>query len=294
MPLYNNLTQEQRDELVEKLKDQYKQSVFNQWTNFWQLFQGETTVYTEERPNVGRPWDHDTEDELISLIYRRKSLAYICSFLGRNERGIFERAKKLRGQRRLDVEGWQYIVVSFEDWESNYEYEPIDYTTKIELKEIPVMEKAMGNNRTWTMVSLLQEDIITLTVAFDGNVSRQYTYKTRDTSIKEEDFVIVNPGGKEGKYSVGQVMVVHETPQIEPESGLRYHWVVGKLNTREYDMLVQNDERAYEMLVNAEKHVARKKLMDLYTESLQLNDASELQKLLGNTSNDTDTQTEGK
>ena len=294
MPLWNNLTQEQVDELVEKLKGQYEQSVFNQWTNFWQPFQGETTVYTEERPNVGRPWDHDQEDELIALVNCRRSLAYICQVLGRNERGVFERTRKLRGMRRISVEDWQYMVVIFEDWASEPQYNTTDYTTKIELKEIPVMEQAMGNNRTWTMVSLLQEDIITLAVAFDGNVSRQYTYKTRDSSIKEEDFVIVNPGGKEGKYSIGQVMVVHETPQIDPESGLRYHWVVGKLNTMAYDMLVQNDERAYEMLVNAEKHVARKKLMDLYTESLQLSDASELQKLLGNAPSDTDSQTEGE
>jgi hypothetical protein len=141
--------------------------------------------------------------------------------------------------------------------------------------------KIMNSSNTWSMVSLLQENLITIKVRYTPN-GNWYTFKTRDTSIEVGDFVLTNPGCVKGKFTVGEVVSIDEKVDIDPNSGIRYNWIVGKVDTTDYDKLVETDEKAYGLLVEAEKHAMREKLVAAYSESLTLTqkDKNKLKKLL--------------
>jgi len=229
------------------------------------------------RHRVGTPWTRKDEETLMLMADAFEPLWVVCNELGRNENGIIARAKILEQRGNIGTRELNSLV---SQWDG---FKDIVYDSNIVVNiNTPTKDEFMSNKsgKTWTMVSMLQEDVMTIKIVFDTSPDKLYTYKTRDKTIVVDDYVVVNPGATEGRFNVGRVHSIDEVPDFDPESRLRYHWIVGKVDATEYNELVAMDERAYEMLINAEKHVARKKLMDMYTEALNLPNAEELVKLL--------------
>lgn len=235
-------------------------------------------ISTRNRDNVGAFWTEDEERKLSRMIWERLNLSRICDELGRNERGIYERVRKLVDR------GLKFNETALEEFYRQYEHFCANTACDVIHENMKLNVKCNGvdmkNNATWTMVSLLQENLRTVKVRYAPSETKSYTFKTRDKSINIDDFVVTNPGLKEGNFSVGQVVSIDEQPDFDPDSNLRYHWIVCKVDLKCYQALVEQDEQAYKLLIEAEKHVARKKMVDLYSEALQLTGDQDLRKLL--------------
>jgi len=229
---------------------------------------------------VGRPWSSDEDKQLVYEVRNGNSLLKMCKQHSRNAGGIRARIIRLIQENELlftdtlHLRETSHSPIEFPSFNKEpgiaFELQDvIDY-------EINTERKSNMNKDTWTMVSLLQTDVITVAVQFNGS-SRYYTYKTRDASIEELDYVVVFA---QNEFKVAQIMEVHEEPQFDLDSGIKYQWIVQKVTTNEYENNNIADRQAYDLLVNAEKHVAKKKLVEMYTESLGLEDKEALQNLL--------------
>ena len=225
----------------------------------------------QNKYRVGEIWHQSEEAELVKLINDGVFVSDIADRLGRNEGGVIARAEKLSKESSYLISDLNLARINRE-YCSNFGF---SNTTTIEI--ITPSEEIPMNQKTWTMVSLLQEDIITIAVRFKSCSNNLYTYKTRDKSIDVDDYVIVDTSSG---YQVVEVVEVHFEPQFDLDSGIRYKWIVGKIDTKEYEQLTENDQKAYDILVDAEKLVAKRKLVDLYKDSLGLERQDELQKLL--------------
>lgn len=73
---------------------------------------------------------------------------------------------------------------------------------------------------------LVRDDINTVSVVFSTG-GKPYTYLIHErTQVQPEDYVLVVANGEP---KVAQVVEVHEQPQIDPNSGIRYTWVIGNV-----------------------------------------------------------------
>lgn len=234
------------------------------------------------RRNVGKYWSEKEEHDLINLIYSVLPLNYICNTLERNPGGIAARLYKLIDEERLYVSNIKYLYpalgIELGD-QAITNMEKLEQTLTEQNRKSNMSDK---KGKLWTMVSLLQEDIHTVKVLFnkyENGVPKVYTYKTRDKSIVEGDYVVVNPRAEKGFFNIGYVDSIDKEPDINPDSGFRYHWIVSKIDTANYDKLVKLDEEAYKLLKEAEKAVAKRNLMTMYMEELQLPSAAEFMQL---------------
>jgi hypothetical protein len=75
--------------------------------------------------------------------------------------------------------------------------------------------------------AFLREGAHTVDISFENNnAANAYTYIT-DLALEKGDVVLVK-GGEELK--VGFVNSVHDDLRIEPDSSIRYKWVMGKID----------------------------------------------------------------
>lgn len=221
--------------------------------------------------NAGLFWTNDQESELVRLAENHMSISGIALVLERSERAIILRARKMLDEMRMSPATFRWL---------ESEYDVTDEFTEADAHcvTLTITNSHEDNHmqKTWTMVSLLQENIMTVKVRFDSS-SKLYTYKTRMTDLEVDDWVVVAP---RGQMKVVQIVKIDDAPDFDIDSGLRYDWIVQKVNTDEYENLVADDERAYELLVESERHVARKKLVDAYSDNIGLSKKEELIKLL--------------
>ena len=200
--------------------------------------------------NAGLFWTTEQEQELQRHAISGMSVSGIALVLERSERAIILRARKMLEEKRLSPHTYNWLV---SEYDATDEFN--DEDTRCVTLTITNSHEDNHMQKTWTMVSLLQENIMTVKVRFDSS-SKLYTYKTRMTDLEVDDWVVVAP---RGQMKVVQIVKIDDTPDFDIDSGLRYDWIVQKVNTDEYENLVADDERAYELLVESERHVARKK-----------------------------------
>ena len=218
---------------------------------------------TRQQPErAGMIWE-DWEDDLIKD--NSQCLDTLAEEVQRTPNAVVLRAERLVNQGELDPAIYMDYKIDLEDSTNPPHFGKKDK----EMKD--------GNN-TWAMVSLLQENITTIGVRLNGSY-KSYTYKTRISDIEEGDFVVVL-GAKE--LTIGEVIKVDDVPNIDPNADFKYKWVVQKVDTGIFDQLTEKDEEAYKLLIEAEKKVAKDKLVNLYKETLGLENQSDLKKLLGN------------
>lgn len=88
------------------------------------------------------------------------------------------------------------------------------------------------------LASLLFEDVKTIEVQFSGEPKR-YVYKTLDNSIVEGDSVVVLP--PKG-LSIARVCKVHTVNKIDLNAPYSYKWIVSKVDTTQYNQLIEKEE----------------------------------------------------
>lgn len=83
------------------------------------------------------------------------------------------------------------------------------------------------------IAAILREDTKTISVQFineNGATSRNYTYITH-LDVVVGDFVVVPSGGHD-MWKICEVTEVHEELNIEPNSDIKYKWVVDVINAQ--------------------------------------------------------------
>jgi hypothetical protein len=81
------------------------------------------------------------------------------------------------------------------------------------------------------IAAILREDAKTVSIYFektDGTRSVLYTYVTH-FDVEEGDNVVV-PVGAHEEWKVAVVACVHDSFEIEPNSDIKFKWIVGKID----------------------------------------------------------------
>lgn len=109
------------------------------------------------------------------------------------------------------------------------------------------------------IAAILREDTKTISVQFINEngitASRGYTYITHlDVAIG--DFVVV-PSGSNDMWKICEVTEVHDDLNIEPNSDIKYKWVVDVINTQASRENQQRNKEIESMLASSYRVNAR-------------------------------------
>lgn len=99
------------------------------------------------------------------------------------------------------------------------------------------------------LASLLFDEVKTIEVQFSGEPKR-YVYKTLDDSIVEGDSVVVLP--PKG-LSIAKVTKVHSVNKIDLNAPYSYKWIVSKVDTTQYNQLLEKEEAFEDSLRGAQQ-----------------------------------------
>lgn len=78
------------------------------------------------------------------------------------------------------------------------------------------------------------------------------------------DMVIVPPSGAGKLPSIATVVRLDSEPELNFESGVEYKWAIGRVDTSQYDAVMQRERELIRMLRENQKKEQRKKLLDSY------------------------------
>ena len=106
--------------------------------------------------------------------------------------------------------------------------------------------------------------------------TKEYTYKTL-LDIEANDFVVVQTPSKE--YQVVQVRSIIDPLEFEPITGVRYKWVIQKLDTEQYDKCVAMEKEVNTKLRKAEVRKRQQELKESAAEFLDTEDMAKLVRL---------------
>jgi hypothetical protein len=91
------------------------------------------------------------------------------------------------------------------------------------------------------MAAFLSEGARTIQVVFENNdLAKPYTYIS-DLPLEKGDMVVVKTGDK---ISVGFVLRVDDDLKIEPDSDIKYHWIIAKVDTSYHE---ENEKKISEI-----------------------------------------------
>ena len=99
-------------------------------------------------------------------------------------------------------------------------------------------------------VAFIRNDVISLHVVFPepsgvSGFPRKYHYLTTDSSIDQDDWVIVEV---RGVFKCARVSLAPRELQIEPNSSITYKFIVGKVDTSAYQTLLESNSKIEDML----------------------------------------------
>lgn len=120
------------------------------------------------------------------------------------------------------------------------------------------------------LLSLIQTGYHTVEVTFDfalPAITRRYTYKTTDASLKEGDFVVVDTPS--GGYKVAMVTEVHTHAKIDPDVSYHYKWIVCRVDDSFYKDTLEREEKARRLLLELERQKKRSEMLAQFESSLQ-------------------------
>jgi hypothetical protein len=116
------------------------------------------------------------------------------------------------------------------------------------------------------LVTLLQQNYTTLTVAFDGaqkgSPNHGYTYKVSNeiaATLKKDDFVVAPA---RDTFMVVKVLEIHEEPQIDPDTPYALKWVVQKVDMAPYADQIHREEEAVRLLQQAKRKKAQEEALE--------------------------------
>ena len=115
-----------------------------------------------------------------------------------------------------------------------------------------------------TLVFLLNTGVRAIKCAYDPDVYRDNPakfslFKTLDTSIKKDDFVVVPTGTRAG-YTV--IKVVDTDVEIDFSSDDEVKWIATKIDVEAYKEVLQKEEDAIRTVKQAQANAQRRELAE--------------------------------
>lgn len=108
------------------------------------------------------------------------------------------------------------------------------------------------------IISLLQTGYTTIQVVYDLSANpiniRAYTFKTV-LDLEEGDLVVVPHSS--GDMKIVRVVAVHAEPKIDLEADFDYAWTICKVDTSEYEKILEAESQAKTQLVKLEQQKLR-------------------------------------
>lgn len=118
-----------------------------------------------------------------------------------------------------------------------------------------------------TAIFLINKNARGIQCVFDptGNdeadaVKQRYLFKTLDPSIKKGDLVVVPAGSRDGGKTYNVVKVVETDVDPDYDSSINYKWIIDVVNTKNYFLILAQEEEAIVEIKKAEVLRRRKDL----------------------------------
>ena len=108
---------------------------------------------------------------------------------------------------------------------------------------------------------------------------RTYTYKCPIELARTltQGMLVIVPESAHKGVQIGTVVAIDEEPNIDFDSGITYKWIIGAVDTTQYDRIISQEQEMVRLLRESEKAKARQALLDAY--HLSLPEGSEARKL---------------
>lgn len=91
-----------------------------------------------------------------------------------------------------------------------------------------------------TAICMVNKNVRGVRVNYDGSTAKEYTFKTFDDTLKEDDLVLVPTDTRHG-YTVCKVVEVNV--DLDQESDIKYKWVVGKVDLTAFNEIIKQEEQ---------------------------------------------------
>lgn len=130
--------------------------------------------------------------------------------------------------------------------------------------------------KTQNIAALLMDGLKTIGVKFPDS-NKIYTYKTLD-NYEVGDYAIVCAHNTVLK--IVDVAEVHTVPQIDPESSLKFQWIVQRIDFDNYKKLQEREDEFNNHLLILQQKTVKANAKALLSEALGL-DSNEVEKLAG-------------
>lgn len=109
-----------------------------------------------------------------------------------------------------------------------------------------------------TAIFLVSDDVRCITVTYeDHDEAPRYMFKSMDDSIKVDDYVVI-PTNSRHKMTVAKVVEVDE--EIDLDKDIDMKWIVGTIDTVDFENLKEQEEAAMKIIKGAERRRRRAEL----------------------------------
>lgn len=188
--------------------------------------------------NHGKPWSKDDEYLCGHLFVTGFTTKAIATKLGRKNDSIVGRLEKLRLIERNWLNPSQHCLLR-ENFDRFIKPLIPDDDLVLPLNATPSTSTSKGTTMDKNIAALLKEDTYTVAVVFDSADSspdgapsqrkntRPYTFVCDIPGVQENDSVIVDTANG---FKVGVVLKVDEDLRIDPNSEIKYRWVVQRVD----------------------------------------------------------------
>ncbi len=107
-----------------------------------------------------------------------------------------------------------------------------------------------------TLVFLINDDVRAISATYEEDGSPT-TFKTMDDSVSMDDYIVVQSSTR---HKMTVVKVVDVDVDVDLESNIKIDWIVGKIDTSNLDLVVEQEAKAITAVQSAEKRKKREEL----------------------------------
>ena len=107
----------------------------------------------------------------------------------------------------------------------------------------------MYTNKSLT-IFLLNDDVRAISACYDPDSETVTTFKTMDQSISSGDYVVVE---SDTRHKMTVVKVVDVDLDLDFDTSEKVKWVVGAINKKSHDELIEQESQALDVVSSAEK-----------------------------------------
>lgn len=104
--------------------------------------------------------------------------------------------------------------------------------------------------------AMLREDCYTVKVQFNPG-EKSYTYVCNLADKPAVGDVVVVPSGSDFKFTLGNIVEVHDDVEIQPGESMTYRWVASKVDFGPYNKLLEENSQIAKVLADSYKRNAK-------------------------------------